>query len=311
MKIRADNKHPAMNNRHMRRKHTPTDGLTLVELVVVMAIGTALLGILLPVLGKIRRQGRMLLGINNQRQTVAAVNNYAIEHDEDYPDSTATITFGRNWHWQEPTTMTACKPRPAKKHRSMSAHLRDYIRDPSILFCPNAPKKYPYVRQAWQAGDDWDNPDTSFPSDPLLGTYCFYWDYVGFLPSSTTPFVGPRTLTGGHGQSALLVSDYFGYDHHRRPKAYASCEKFRRADVAPGTEVSCDFWSVSDPDRSMPPDSFGIRLHAGYTDGHVGSFTASEAVPMKVSTTPDGSVPYPSGIGLGPGDFYLPANSVR
>jgi len=33
-------------------------------------------------------------------------------------------------------------------------------------------------------------------------------------------------------------------------------------------------------------------------------------VPMKVSMTPDGRVPYTMGVGLGPGDFYLPHNAL-
>jgi type II secretory pathway pseudopilin PulG len=300
-----------MSESRIRRKHTPTNGWTLVEIMVVVSVVTVLMAILLPVLGKMRRQGRIVRGMNNQRQIVAAVNTYAVEHDEYYPESSATYTSGRNWHWQEPTMMTACKPRPGRTHRSMSAHLQPYIKNADILFCPNAPKKYEAFHEAWKAGDDWDHPRTKFSSDPLYGVYCFYWSYVGFLPGSPPPFVGPEALTRRPGQSTLLVSDYLGYDHHTRPKAYRSCEKLRNADVTAGTEVSCDFWSVPDPDRSIPPDSFALSLHAGYTDGHVSGFRASEAVPMKVSTSPDGSVPYPSGIGLGPGEFYLPADGVR
>jgi prepilin-type processing-associated H-X9-DG protein len=55
-------------------------------------------------------------------------------------------------------------------------------------------------------------------------------------------------------------------------------------------------------------NTIDIKLNAGYTDGHVESYKTSEVVPMKVSLIPDGSVPYPNGVG--PGIFYLPANAV-
>ena len=286
-------------------------GFTLVELLVVMSIISLLMAILLPVLGKVRRQARTILGVNNQRQIVGAVNYFALDNDNKYPESAATITFGNSWHWQEPTMMTACKPRPLQIHRSVSTYLRRYIGDASIMFCPNAPRKYEYLQQAWDAGDDWDNPKTSFLSDPLFGTYCFYWNYVGFLGYQKAPFRGPRDSLGGRGQSKLLVSDYFGYDHHRSLSAYGSCEKFNGASITLGTEVSSAYWSRSNSGGIASLDTLNIKLHVGYTDGHVESFTTSEVVPMKVSITPDGSVPYPSGVGLGPGDFYLPRSGLH
>jgi prepilin-type N-terminal cleavage/methylation domain-containing protein len=289
----------------------PRRGFTLVELLVVISILSVLMGILLPVLAKARRQALMALCIVNQRHIVNAVSLYATENDARYPESVATITFGSSWHWQEPTMMTACKPRPLHTYRSMSEYLRSYIKKASTLFCPNAPMKYKYLQEVWEAGDDWDNPETSFPSDPLLGTYCFYWNYVAFLADREAPFRGPVNSLGEHGISKLLVSDYFGYDHHRSPSAYGSCEQFIGADVTLGTEVSSAYWSRFDSNGNITLDMLNIKLHAGYTDGHVESFKTSEVVPMKVSITPDGSIPYPSGVGLGPGDFYLPRNGLR
>ncbi len=246
--------------------------------------------------------------MNNQRQIVSAINLFALDNDGGYPESVATITYGDNWHWQDPRMMTACKPRHGQIHRSISKYLHSYIEDAGIMFCPNAPREYEYLQQSWDAGDDWDNPDSSFPYDPVWGTYCFYWNYIGYLGAGKAPFRGPRSSAGGREQSKLLVSDYFGYDHHRSTKAYGSCEKFKRATITMGTEVSSAYWSRKS-NGDIGPDALGIKLHAGYTDGHVESFTPSETIPMRVSITSDGSVPYPSGIGLGPGIFYLPTNA--
>ncbi|MDH4238284.1 MAG: type II secretion system GspH family protein [Phycisphaerae bacterium] len=292
------------------RKSSETRGFTLIELLVAISIVSVLMGILIPVLATARRQAGMVLCRVNQRHIVNALSLYATDNDAGYPESVATITFGSDWHWQEATMMTACKPRPSHTYRSMSAYLHSYIEDASIMFCPNAPRKYEYLQDAWDTGDDWDNPETSFPSDPVFGAYCFYYNYVGFLPDHAAPFRGPRNALGEPGQSKLLVSDYFGYDHHRSPNAYGSCEPFTGASFTPGTEVSSAYWSRLKSER-VNLNTIDVKLHAGYNDGHVESFKASEVVPMKVSTTPDGSVPYPGGVGLGPGDFYLPKNGLR
>ena len=269
------------------------------------------MGILLPVLGRVRRQAYALLCMNNHREIFCGVSMFASDNDESDPESMATITYGNSWHWQEPRMMTACKPRPSQIHRAMGAYLCNYIEDASIMFCPNAPRKYEYLQKAWDAGDDWDNPETSFPFDPVFGTYCFYWNYIGFLGYEESPFRGPRNSLGGSGQSKLLVSDYFGYDHWRSPNAYGSCEKFEGASVTFGTEVSSAYWSRFDSDGNIRLDILNIKLHAGYTDGHVEGYSAPEVVPMEVSITSDGSVPYPPGVGLGPGVLYIPRNGLH
>ncbi len=133
---------------------------------------------------------------------------------------------------------------------------------------------------------------------------------MGFLGYDEPPFRGPQNSLGGRGQSKLIVSDYFGYDHHRSPGAYGSCEKLKGGSITPGTEVSSAYWSRIGSNGNIGSDTLDIKLRAGYVDGHVESFKASQVVPMKVGMTVDGGVPYPSGVGLGPGDFYLPRSAL-
>jgi hypothetical protein len=265
-----------------------------------------LTAILLPALNKVRHKARTIVSTNNQKQIAGGVNLFALDHDDQYPESVATVGFGDSWNWSDPTKMTGNRRRSPTLHRSMSAYLRSYISDAGTMFCPNAPRRYKYLQDAWDAGDEWDNPETSFPSDPVGGTYCFYWNYIGFLGGHRGIFRGPQGPASSRKYSKLLVSDYFGYAHWRSPNAFGSCEKFKGADITPETWLLSAYWSRnSDPNSSLTD----IKLQAGYTDGHVESYSASEVVPMKVPITSDGTVPYPDEIG--PGIFYLPRNSLH
>jgi hypothetical protein len=104
----------------------------------------------------------------------------------------------------------------------------------------------------------------------------------------------------------LLVSDYFGYDHWRNPDSYSSCEPFDGADITRETWLLSAFWSR----KSAADDPPEIKLKAAYTDGHVETYSASDVVPMKVSITADGTVPYPDGDSS-PGFFFLPRDALH
>jgi prepilin-type N-terminal cleavage/methylation domain-containing protein len=281
-------------------------GFTLIELLVVISIISLTMAVLVPSLGRVRRQARALLSMSNQKQISSAVNFFALDNNERYPPSVATVGFDNNWNWSDPTKLTGNRHRSPGLHRAMSEYLLNYIADASTMYCPNAPQRYKYLQQAWQAGDDWDNPDTSVPTDPVGGTYCFYWNYKGYLGGRRLIFRGPQgPASGARRYSKLLVSDYFGYDHWRSPVSYSSCEPFSGANITPETWLLSAFWSRSGT-ADNPPE---IKLRAGYTDGHVETYSASEVVPMKVSITADGYVPYPDDVG--PGVFLLPRNALH
>ncbi|UCG49123.1 MAG: type II secretion system protein [Phycisphaerales bacterium] len=279
----------------------------MIELLVVISIVAALTGILLPSLNRVRQQARALLGASNQREIVNAANFYAGDNDQRYPESVATMGTDR-WNWAEPMMLTARLARSPRMYRSVSAYLQPYIRDARIVYCPSAPQRYEYLQDAWDAGDDWDNPQTPPVRDSVSGTYCLYWNYTGFLQDRQYLFKGPGNTAGGPRWSKLLVSDYFGFDHHRSPNSYGSCEKFLGASIAEGTVLSSAYWSGYGDDRSKRPE---IKLHAGYTDGHVETYSSIETLTMKVIIRPETGEPYPSGDGSGPGDFFLPLNALH
>ena len=279
-------------------------GFTLTELLVVISIASVALAVMLPVFGRVRCQARTALSMNNQKQITCAVTLFASDNDERYPESVATIGLGSSWNWSDPTKLIGNRRRSPGLHRAMSEYLRSYIPDASIMYCPNAPQKYKYLQQAWDAGDGWDNPETAVVSDPVGGTYCFYWSYRGYLGGQRVVFRGPQGPAAGGRHSKLVVTDYLGYDHWRSPGAYGSCEQFAGARITPETWLLSAYWS-SKRDGGRPK----IRARAGYSDGHVESYSVTEAVPMKVAITADGTVPYPDGVG--PGIYFLPRNALH
>ena len=291
-----------------RRVRNKSPGaFTLIELLVVISIVALLMAILLPALGKVRYQARTLIGTNNQRQIVSGVSLYAMDNDEKYPESVATVGTGDNWNWSEPTMLAGYRKRSPMLYRSMSAYLRRYINDASAMSCPNAPREHKYFQQAWDAGEDWGNPSAPMIKGPLTGTYCFYWNYVGFLGGQRGLFRGPRDLSGPNGSSTMLVSCYFGYDHWQSRNAYSSCEKFRSAGLTEETWFASAYWSGLNSNANL--DTLNMKLHAGYMDGHVESYRPSEVIPMKVIKNRSTAEPYDDGVG--PGVFYLPRNGLR
>ena len=280
-------------------------GFTLVELLVVMSIISLLASIMLPAMAAARRQAKTLRGINHQKSIVESLNCFAFDNQDRYPPSIATIgSRDEWWNWLPPTTMTGYPEVVQMHYRSMSAYLYDYIDDPAIMFCPNTSRQYPYIQQMWQDGESWDHPQTERQPDPMYGSYCFWWNYKGYLTEQSRVFQGPRSMAGRRHQSKILVSDYFGFDNWRFPGKYVSCEKFHsNAGTIPSYAVSVDYWYYLEKSEGVSLDSINIRLHAGYSDGHVESYSASEVTPLQVSLSPDGSEG-----GKGYGDFYLPLN---
>ena len=282
-------------------------GFTLIELLVVMSIISLIMAITLPAFNKVRQQARAMMSMNNMKQISSTMNLFASDNNDRYPESVATVGNGDTWNWTDSTKLIGIRHRSPQLHRAMSEYLRKYIQDASTMYCPNVPHKYKYLQQAWDAGDDWDNPMNPFPADPVGGSYCFYWNYRGYIGGRRVVFRGPQgPASGGRRYSKLLVSDYFGYNHWRNPKSYSSCEQFEGAGITEETWLLSSFWSRRSPPENIPE----IKLKAGYTDGHVESYSTSNVIPMKVSITADGTVPYPESS-TSPGTFFLPGNALH
>ncbi len=279
-------------------------GFTLVELLVVFSIIALLLSIMAPAVSRSLRKARDVQSISNQKHITAAVNLYSGDNRDRYPESVATIgSQSSYWNWQEPMMMTAYRARSGRYSRSVSDYLLDYIPNSDVMYCPNAPSRYKYLDDAWQAGDDWDNPETAPRRDPLTGIYCFWWNYTGCVMNfdAVKPLTGPGSMVKRRGRSTVVVSDYLGFDHWRNPGKFSSCEKFRNAGVIDGTQVSSSFWGRPD---NVSIANLEIKVTAGYVDGHVESSSPGKLTPLRVALDSGGTVPYPDGVG--PGYIFLP-----
>ena len=285
---------------------------TLIELLVVVAIISMLLAILTPVLTIVEEKANVIKSNVNKRNIATSLSVFANDNSDRYPHSIASVGKGtdeRLWNWTDPRMMTGYdgSDYPRKKrggHRSMSAYLKGYIEDPEVLHCPNAPTKYKYINESWQAADQWDNPERIGPLDPMTGSYCFWWDYRGWLPDQRKVFKGPSRSSGGNGQSRMLLSDYFGSDTWRNPGEYGSCEVIRGSRKISSYPLFSDFYSAGDI-SSPPPE---IKLNAVFIDSHVESYDSSDVVTLEVSQRWDGKKPFDPIIRKG--KFYLPRSAM-
>ena len=72
-----------------------TSGLTLIEVLVVVAIIAILASLLLPVLASAKESGRSIIYLSNMRQVALGIYNYKDENDDHLPFAG---TKDRNWH---------------------------------------------------------------------------------------------------------------------------------------------------------------------------------------------------------------------
>ena len=92
--VRQSLRHPGKDRRMFQKK-----AFTLIELLVVIAIIAVLMGVLLPVLGKARKQAWQAVCKSNLRQIGAAAELYAQDNDNTVPRGAISITTDREYIW--------------------------------------------------------------------------------------------------------------------------------------------------------------------------------------------------------------------
>jgi len=291
---------------------------TLVELLVVIGILSALMAVTVPALNLARSKVLQLKGSSSLRQVASQLLAFANDHDDRYPPSVATIGAGEYWTWYYPRRLVGPEKRTPVVYRSMSAYLRGYIDDADVFSCPSATSECGYLQQMWDAGEDWDNPATTTSTrEVMTGSFCYFWNYEGLLdPATKRMFRGPWGPASGRGFSQLLACDHLGYgngwDIHPS-YAYASCEPFDGAIVGDKADVAR--WISATPGSGkVPPDAEGlpkVTLKAVFADTHVERYHSSDVMPMWVIVRRSDLTPYKiDGTPGTPGLFFLPRQAT-
>jgi prepilin-type N-terminal cleavage/methylation domain-containing protein len=98
---------------------------TLIELMVVVAIVTLLLGILLPVTGRARLQAKVLVVNAELRDIALALEAYSFDHDSKYPPTRVDCMLGEHYY-QLPHELTKSGYLPAASSETfLSAGIED------------------------------------------------------------------------------------------------------------------------------------------------------------------------------------------
>lgn len=229
------------------RKHRPHltttgRGFTLIELLVGLGIIAILLAILLPSVGKARRQARLTNCASNLRQIVMAMNSYAARHNGIYPMVDMPGT-GANM-WDVPIFYT-------DEVLKEGVDLRTFY-CPAVLDTTFSPSSWDYYGNFRIVGYNvWverkNGADLIPPSNTYSGTRMKIVE-----PRPAEPFAGPRGTSDLRGLKNPVITDIVG-----------------STGVTPPGDARLDSSNPYNMSSSHMNGPTMLGVNQGYSDGHV------------------------------------------
>ena len=269
---------------------------TLVELLVVIAIIALLMAIILPALRKAREIARMVACGSNQRQVVLGLLTYAEDNGGKLPPSPGKD--GSNWHrpndlnftsryWSKRAPLTDAEMNSVKDvYHYAGRYLGTILKNSEVFNCPvseihdNAIWP-PYGTPAGTYGEFYRTG--RYPTLPCTYTLLYSFDGFNKASAGAKPFDAPNRTSD---RNTLVIQDTLMYlrgnpelawlpDPSAGQYSFHSCHSFKNAFHAkpyftlklPGADLSV-----------LPKEMNGLKLNAGYLDGHVEKFNATDTV---------------------------------
>jgi len=272
-------------------------GFTLIELLVVIALIALLMGILMPALRKAREVARMIACGGNQKQVILALATYAQDNDSKLPPSSADN--GGGWHrpndlnwaqqyWSARRPLTDAEMESVKnRYHYVGRYLGDILKDGKVFNCPLSGIKDddrwpPHGDAAGTYGEFYRSGRYAF----LPCTYALLWNFEGYNPPASggpKPFDAPSTMAD---KNTLVIQDTLMYlesnpevSWYPNPAdayySYYSCHPFTGAlRAGPYYGLKTTF------STTLPANMTNLKLNAGYLDGHVEKFSATDSIYM-------------------------------
>jgi len=266
---------------------------TLIELLVVIAVIALLMGILLPSLKKAREVARMASCSSNQRQVVLGLLTYAQSNDHKLPPSPGQD--GAGWHrpndlnfsisfWSKGYITDAEVESVKDRYHYAGRYLGTILENSEVFNCPVSKIRDsavwpPYGQSRGTYGEFYRTG--RYASLPC--TYSLLYSFDGFKSVSVKPFDAPNSTLD---KNTLVIQDTLMYlsgnpdlsfsaDPAQSAHSYHSSHWFR------GAVHNRPYFSLKRPNADfsiLPKEMIGLKLNAGYLDGHVEKFDTAESV---------------------------------